>query len=198
MLRPNLSKVVVAASLLIAAHGLEAHGPTLAVDKAIVAAGDMLTITGEGLSDGRQVELTLQGLLQDYRLPVVERTDEHGRFERSVTLPANLAPGPYTLIASGTETATVKIDVTGGAPAAPAAGGAGDPDSLPAPGLAESAEDHHSDESGHEHSAEAAGLASDEAMEIDRSESGPARAAAWGSVVVAMMAGFVLLRGSRR
>ncbi len=37
--------------------------------------------------------------------------DEHGRFEKRITLPGDLQPGDYTLIAAGDKKATAKLEV---------------------------------------------------------------------------------------
>lgn len=171
--------------LVLTAIGLQAHGALLTIDKEAAAPGEAITVNGEGLSDGGEVVLTLQGILQDYGLGVVEKTDEHGVFEHRVTLSTDLRPGEYTLVASGTETATAKLTIIEvvaavAAPVAPV--GEAAHEALTGTG-----------EPAHDSAAEAAELASAEPMEIGRSNRGLERTLAWGSVLLATIAGFGLL-----
>ncbi len=174
--------------LVLTAIGLQAHGALLTIDKEAAAPGEAITLNGEGLSDGGEVVLTLQGILQDYGLGVVEKTDEHGVFEHRVTLSTDLRAGEYTLVASGTETATAKLTIIEvvAAVAAPVAplGPVGEEAHEALAGVGESA---------HDSAAEAAELASAEPMEIERSNRGLERTLAWGSVLFATIAGFGLL-----
>lgn len=177
--------------LVLTAIGLQAHGALLTIDKEAAAPGEAITVNGEGLSDGGEVVLTLQGILQDYGLGVVEKTDEHGVFEHRVTLSTDLRPGEYTLVASGTETATAKLTIievvaavaTPVAPVAPV-GPVGEAAHEALTGTGEPA---------HDSAAEAAERASAEPMEIERSNRGLERTLAWGSVLLATIAGFGLL-----
>ncbi|MEE9533692.1 MAG: hypothetical protein V3W06_04685 [Acidimicrobiia bacterium] len=176
--------------LVLTAIGLQAHGALLTIDKEAAAPGEAITVNGEGLSDGGEVVLTLQGILQDYGLGVVEKTDEHGVFEHRVTLSTDLRAGEYTLVASGTETATAKLTIIEvvaavAAPVAPVGvGPVGEEAHEALAGVGESA---------HDSAAEAAELASAEPMEIERSNRGLERTLAWGSVLLATIAGFGLL-----
>ncbi len=177
--------LTVVGILVLTATGLQAHGALLTVDKEAAAPGEAITLNGEGLSDGGEVALTLRGILQDYALGVVEKTDEHGVFEHRVTLSTDLRPGEYTLVASGTETATAKLTIIEvvaavAAPVAPV----GEEAHEALAGVGESA---------HDSAAEAAELASAEPMEIERSNAGLERTLAWGSVLFATIAGFGLL-----
>ena len=181
-LRHSLTVVGI---LALTAIGLQAHGAALTIDKETAAPGEAITLNGAGLSDGGEVALTLQGILQDYALGVVEKTDEHGVFEHQVTLSTDLRPGEYTLVASGTETATAKLTIIEvvAAVAAPVV-----------PGV-EEAHEALADvgEHAHDSAAEAAELASAEPMEIERSNTGLERTLAWGSILFATIAGFGLL-----
>ncbi len=181
-LRHSLTVVGI---LVLTAIGLQAHGASLTIDKEAAAPGEAITLNGAGLSDGGEVVLTLQGILQDYALGVVEKTDDHGVFEHQVTLSTDLRPGEYTLVASGTETATAKLTIIE-VVAAVAAPGA------PVP---EEAHEALADtgEHAHDSAAEAAELASAEPMGIERSNTGLERTLAWGSVLFATIAGFGLL-----
>ncbi len=181
-LRHSLTVVGI---LVLTAIGLQAHGALLTIDKEAAAPGEAITVNGEGLSDGGEVVLTLRGILQDYGLGVVEKTDEHGVFEYRVTLSTDLRPGEYTLVASGTETATAKltiIEVVAAVAALVAPVGEQAHEALAGAG-----------ELAHDSAAEAAELASTEPMEIERSHTGLERTVAWGSVLFATIAGFGLL-----
>ncbi len=184
-LRHSLTVVGI---LVLTAIGLQAHGAALTIDKETAAPGEAITLNGAGLSDGGEVALTLQGILQDYALGVVEKTDEHGVFEHQVTLSTDLRPGEYTLVASGTETATAKLTIIEvvAAVAAPV---------VPGVPVGEEAHEALADvgEHAHDSAAEAAELASAEPMEIERSNTGLERTLAWGSILFATIAGFGLL-----
>ena len=203
---PYLRQSLIAAGLLfvLTDMGLDAHGPVLRIDKQTAAPGDMITVSGEGLSDGGAVDLTLRGILQDYALGVIEKTDEHGRFERQVTpragqrprtrahtatartetaVSTDLRPGEYTLVASGKETATTKlaiVEVAAAAASAPA-----------------EAADHEEPVGvgGHDHGSEAEEVehASAEPMDIERPKTGLERTVTWGSVLLAAIVGLGLL-----
>ena len=181
-LRHSLTVVGI---LMLAAIGLQAHGALLTIDKEAAAPGEAITLNGEGLSDGGEVALTLRGILQDYPLGLVEKTDEHGVFEHQVTLSSDLRPGEYTLVATGTETATAKLTIIEVVAA------------VAAPGAPVAEEAHEAlaevGEHAHDSAAEAAELASTEPMEIERSHTGLERTVAWGSVLFATIAGFGLL-----
>ncbi len=171
--------------LVLTAIGLQAHGASLTIDKEAAAPGEAITLNGAGLSDGGEVALILQGILQDYALGVVEKTDEHGVFEHQVTLSTDLRPGEYTLVASGTETATAKLTIIEVVAAVAA----------PVAPIVEEAHEALADvgEHAHDSAAEAAELASAESMEIERSNTGLERTLAWGSVLFATIAGVGLL-----
>ena len=181
-LRHSLTVVGI---LVLTAIGLQAHGASLTIDKEAAAPGEAVTLNGAGLSDGGEVVLTLQGILQDYALGVVEKTDDHGVFEHQVTLSTDLRPGEYTLVASGTETATAKLTIIEVVAAVAAPG---------AP-VVEEAHEPLADvgEHAHDSAAEAAELASAEPLEIERSNTSLERTLAWGSVLFATIAGFGLL-----
>ncbi len=99
-----LLTVVLATVILV-----YAHGTSVKVDKASAAPGEPITVKGEGISSNGEIKLSLRGM-QDYSLGTT-RGDEHGRFEQKVTLPADIHPGDYSLMAEGEKTASVKFKV---------------------------------------------------------------------------------------
>jgi len=160
---------------------IHAHGPSLKIDKPAASPGEEITVRGEGLTTNGDVQLTLRGILEDHSLGSV-RGDEHGRFEKTVTLPSELSPGEYTLVAAGDETATVKLTIQ---------------QSEESAGSSEPAPMEHAEHGGHE-SSEApphgeAPHATPEAMELERSTVGSARGLAWGLTLVSGLLGVGLL-----
>lgn len=165
-----------------------AHGTSLKVDKATAAPGETITLKGEGLTGG-EIKLILSGV-QDYPLGGV-KGDEHGRFEARVTLPADVRPGDYMVIAESGKRATAKLKVREGAPAAAAAGQ--DHTALPP--------------ASREHQEGMKGMGGMEAMEEKHAEAGPMEvqrpggageaAARWGIILGSVVLGFLLRRGGR-
>ncbi len=167
-----------------------AHGPLLRIDKRTATVGDVITINGEGLSDGGEVHLILQGIFQDFTVGVVSATDDHGRFEKQVTLSTDLRPGEYTLVASGTETATTRLTIA-------AAEVVVETDAVEtirperSLTLGESDEGSELVEMGHE-------TANAEAMDLDRSKTGLELGITWGFVFLIAITGFVFLMPNSR
>ncbi|MFQ5738170.1 MAG: hypothetical protein ACE5JX_04115 [Acidobacteriota bacterium] len=181
-----------------------AHGPQVRIDKSTAAPGEVLTVSGEGITSNGEIRITLKGILQDYSLAVVQG-DEHGRFEQTVVLPDELQPGSYTLLASGDQKATVKLRV--GAPSQAGRGAVAASESEHShAGREEQAEaaDHHEDEGGHsgaekahEHSQGEEGHEEREAqagpMPIQRAQSGAEAVVSWGTVLLSAALGLGLL-----
>ncbi len=172
-------------SFLAMAPQIQAHGPSLKIDKPAAAPGEEITIRGEGLTTNGEIQLTLQGILEDRSLGSV-RGDEHGRFEKTLTLPSELSPGEYTVVAAGDEKATVKLTIR---------------ESEESAGSSEPAPMEHDEHGGHE-SGEAPAdgdspHANPEPMMIERSTRGASRALAWGVTLVAGVLGVGLLARER-
>ncbi len=87
-----------------------AHGASVRIAETTAAPGDTIRVAGEGITENGEIQLSLQGILRDYLLGTAQGGD-HGRFEVDLTLPEDLQPGEYTLIAAGDETATAKLTV---------------------------------------------------------------------------------------
>ena len=109
-MRHTTKSLLALVIVLLAGSGVHAHGPSLKVDKTAAAPGEAITAKGEGITRNGMIELTLQGILQDYSLGEAHG-DEHGRFEQRITLPSDLQPGDYTLIAAGERKATTKLHI---------------------------------------------------------------------------------------
>jgi hypothetical protein len=163
--------------IFAAAGGAEAHGPSLKIDETSLAPGGTLTVRGEGLASNGEIQLTLRGILRDYSLGSVEG-DEHGRFETRLTLPGDLEPGAYTLVAAGDRKATAKLTVT------KPEGSAGVESSEPAP--------THVHEPAQGGEIEAMQHAAAEPMAVERSTRGAARALAWGATLASALLGVAL------
>jgi hypothetical protein len=72
--------------------------PAITLSTRSVAAGDTLTVSGEGFSPDETVQIELQSD------PVVLATidaDESGTFQTSVTVPRDTSPGPHDIVATG-------------------------------------------------------------------------------------------------
>ena len=168
-----------------------AHGTSLKVDKATAAPGETITLKGEGITGG-EIKLTLSGV-QDYPLGTA-KGDEHGRFEARVTLPADVRPGDYMVIAESGKRATAKLKVREGAPAAAAAGQ--DHTALPP-----ASREHQGGMKG------AGGMEGMEGMGEKHAEAGPMEvqrpggageaAARWGIILGSVALGVLLRRGKR-
>lgn len=166
-----------------------AHGTSLKVDKATAAPGETITLKGEGVTGAGEIRLSLSGV-QDYQLGTA-KGNEHGQFEARVTLPADVRPGDYLVVAENEKRATAKLKVVAGA--AQAAGGQ-DHTALPPASL------EHKEEMGdmkgmggmEEKHAEAG------PMEVQRPTGAGETAARVGVVLLSLVVGVALRRGRRR
>lgn len=173
-----------------------AHGPQVKVDPGSLAAGNTITVRGQGITSKGSIHLRLQGILRDYDLGTATG-DEHGRFEIQVPLPADLEPGEYTLIASGEKTATTRLTVTALPQEGPAPGEGEEQTAAGAPagGHREGGTMAHGEE-GHEHAhGGEAGTAEarDEPMDLKRSASVMETVLAWAIVLVSAALGMIFL-----
>jgi len=89
-----------------------AHGTSLKVDKAAAAAGEVISLKGEGITANGEIRLSLTGL-QDYNLGTA-KGDAHGSFQQQITLPADVKPGDYLVVAEGEKWATAKLKIVAG------------------------------------------------------------------------------------
>jgi len=182
----SLVGLVVFLTIASSAYG---HGPSLKIDKATAAPGEVITVKGEGITVNGEIKLTLQGILQDYSLGSLQG-DAHGRFEKKLTLPSDLEPGSYTLVASGDNTATVKLEVKAGAKPETA-----HEEEVPSEEVEtshEGAEHARGDEPGVTSEARA------EPMQIDRTRTTGEGIFIWGSILLSLTLGVGLLSSRRR
>jgi len=111
-----MTRIVKLPAMIIFMLGISvssfAHGTSLKVDKASVAAGEVIMLKGEGIAVNAEIRLSLTGL-QDYNLGTA-KGDEHGRFQQQVTLPADIKPGNYLVVAEGEKRATAKLKIVPG------------------------------------------------------------------------------------
>ena len=183
MYHPKMFLTVISILLACSIIVVHVHGPLLRIDKKTVAVGDVITVNGEGLSDGSEVHLILQGIFQDFTVGVINATDDHGRFEKQITLSTDLRPGEYTLVASGTETATTRLTIT-------AAEVVVEADAVETIRREKSLTPGESDEGselvemGHE-------TANTAVMDLDRSKTGLELGITWGFVFLIAITGFV-------
>ncbi len=103
-----------------------AHGvPVIAVQPAVVAAGDQITITGTEMEPGEVFAITLEGVSGS--VPLGEATvigeGEEGGFTMAFTVPADTAPGSYTVRAATEAGESAEADLTVTAPSAEASAG---------------------------------------------------------------------------
>ena len=157
-----------------------AHGTSLKIDKASAAPGEAITLKGEGISANGEIKLTLTGI-QDYALGTAQG-DEHGRFEKQITLPGDIRPGSYTLLAEGTGKASAKIRIVS------ATTQSGVTQALP-PASA----DHPSGMPGMEMEHAQPGP-----MEVQRPGGAAETGLRWGIVLASVIFGLALRRGWRR
>lgn len=109
------------AMLAIAAPSASADGATgVAVQPLTPKPGDVITVKGDLLGPNSEVEVRIIGLEVDIDLGEVQ-ADEEGDFTAEFTVPAELTPGTYQIRATGAESATTQITVTGGGTAEPGA-----------------------------------------------------------------------------
>ena len=112
----SVYKVAIVALLALAWPAVAlAHGqPVIAVQPAIVAAGGTVTVTGSEVEPGEIFALTLQGLSGSIPLgqATVKGEGEEAGFTATFTVPANSAPGSYTVRAATDEGETASADLT--------------------------------------------------------------------------------------
>jgi hypothetical protein len=110
--------IVGAATILASAggraygYGPVPHAPVIAVSASQVAPGGSLVVIGEDFTPNASATLSLHSSVVD--LGTVA-TDAHGRFETTVTVPPNEAPGQHTVQARDVPTgdiASASITVT--------------------------------------------------------------------------------------
>lgn len=161
-----------------------AHGASVEIAEATAVPGDVISVSGEGVTANGEIQLTLQGILRDYSLGSA-RGGKHGRFETDVTLPEDLPPGEYTLIAAGDEKATVKLTVTLGAESEMAHG-------------EQAKEDHGGSEDAHGKGGSPTGEAHAEAMHIEREKTAAEWVFSLGVILLSSVLGVgLLMRGHR-
>lgn len=96
----------------VAIRSAAGHGAVIRLGAPAVVAGDSLAVTGEGLGEGAEITLALEGAIGTTAL-VTLRGDAHGRFETRVAIPADTPPGTYRVVATaGEDRATVDLVVT--------------------------------------------------------------------------------------
>ena len=173
---------LVAVALLFVAGSLPAfgHGTSLKIDKASAAPGEVITLKGEGISENGEIKLTLTGI-QDYSLGTAQG-DEHGRFEKQITLPGDIRPGNYTLLAEGKGKASAKLRII--ATTSQSAG---------TQALPPASADHPSAMPGMEMGHAQAGP-----MEVERPRGAAETALRWGIVLASVIFGLALRRGWKR
>ena len=119
--------LIVLVVLVLAPVGIAlAHGqPVIAVQPAVVAAGGQITITGMEMEPGEVFAITLEGLSTSAPLgeAVVTGEGEEGGFTATFTIPADTAPGSYTVRAATEEGESAEADLTVTAPSAEASAG---------------------------------------------------------------------------
>ena len=168
---------IATATLLVLAAGLvfsgvvRGHGAVIRLGAQAVAAGDSLAVTGEGLGENAEITLALEGATGRVVFASL-RGDVHGRFTTRVLVPAETPPGTYRVVATaGEDRATAELLVTQGS-VEPAAAG---PDGLHAPEAATAAE-----------------------LDLDRRRTPLETALAWGTALVLLGLGGLLLRSGGR
>ena len=161
-----------------------AHGPKLEVDKISAAPGEQIKVSGQGITSNGEIRLVLQGVLADYPLGIF-RGDAHGRFQAEIKLPLDIESGKYTLIASGDQRTTARLEIR----TAPAE------ESGPAAELPEEPESH-AGHSAHEGAGDEPHARAD-ALEIQRPTSGLETTLAWTVVVGSALLGLALLVSGR-
>ncbi len=105
-----ITLLLLAATFSSFTRGL-AHGePELTVEPSTVAAGDEVTVIGTEMEDGEVFALTLEGMFDTFDLGEASVADEG--FSIQVTIPAEAAPGLYTLQAVSQEGESVSVEIT--------------------------------------------------------------------------------------
>ena len=111
-------------TLLVLTPGLVlAHGARGVTVKPLTARADQLiTVDGELLGPNSEVEVRIIGNGMNERLGEAQ-TNEEGDFTKEVRLPPDLEPGSYQIKATGKESATTQITISGGPSGTKAEGG---------------------------------------------------------------------------
>ncbi len=113
----------LAAAALLSAFAVTpvlAHGnPEISVDRVAAAPGESLHVTGEEFEEDLELHLELIGVGGTTELADVT-TDDSGAFSVTATIPADVRPGTYRIVAQGPdESASVDFEVLAGPAAAP-------------------------------------------------------------------------------
>lgn len=120
------SLIIVAALVLAPVSIALAHGePVIAVEPGVVPAGGTITVTGSEMEPGEVFVLTLEGPTGSIPLGEATATGEGGEggFVTKFVIPANVAPGSYTVRAATEEGEAAVADLTVTAPSAEASAG---------------------------------------------------------------------------
>lgn len=108
--------LIVSAALGLATAGVAlAHGePVIAVQPAVVAAGGQITVTGTEMEPGEVFVVSLEGLAGSVSLGEATATGEgeEGGFVATFIVPADTAPGSYTVRATTEEGEAALADLT--------------------------------------------------------------------------------------
>jgi hypothetical protein len=119
--------LIVLAVLAFAPVGMAlAHGePVIAVQPAVAAAGGQIAITGTEMEPGEVFALTLEGMSGSVPLgeAAVTGEGEEGGFTATFAIPADTAPGSYTVRAATEAGESAEADLTVTAPSAEASAG---------------------------------------------------------------------------
>lgn len=108
--------LIVLTALALAPVGIAlAHGePVIAIQPAVVAAGGQITVAGTEMEPGEVFAITLEGVSGS--VPLGEATvtgeGEEGGFTVTFTIPADTAPGSYTVRAATEEGEAATADLT--------------------------------------------------------------------------------------
>lgn len=110
-----LSLALAAALVLLPVSAASAHGePVIAVEPTVVAAGGQITLAGTEMEPGEVFAITLEGLATS--VPLGEATvtgeGEEAGFTATFTIPADTAPGSYTVRAATEEGESTSADLT--------------------------------------------------------------------------------------
>ena len=128
LLLAAVSLLAIAAALVLGAAAANAHGnPEVSVQPNPVAYGGEATIEGVDFEEEIEVNLILEGALEEMPLGSAT-TDSEGVFSLTVALPSTAAPGSYRIRAVGPEgvaIANVRIQEAAGGTAPPPVHAAG-------------------------------------------------------------------------
>lgn len=96
---PTVALLLSASPLAVLAHGGELE---LSVSPDTIAAGDEISVSGEGFLADAPLEIHLTGPNGDAHFEDVT-TDGEGAFQESVRIPGDITPGNYLVRAEGAE-----------------------------------------------------------------------------------------------